>query len=465
MLFSSPPFFGFFAVYLLLHLLLPGAWRLPLIIIGSTIFYSYWNYNLVGFPYLLLGIGIVGTWWLVNAPNQLARRRRMLVTVTALLLPLIFFKYSRFLISETLGADVASSLFQGPLPLPLGISFITFTLIGYAVDVYRRAVPLERRSSLLTGAVMFFPHLIAGPVVLPRQLIYQLEAPRSLRWGVVRPALLIFTVGLIKKLVFADQISTVVNPVFNEAGPWTSLDYLLAVYGFSLQIYCDFSGYSDMAIGLAMLLGVKLPRNFEQPYTAQSIVEFWQRWHITLSNWLRDYLYIPLGGNRYGIVKQVRNVIITMALGGLWHGANWTFLLWGLAHGGVIALFHVVRHFGWHRSLGALPGWFRVVLTFHFVTLTWILFRAKSVEEAWRVLEGCLAASPGNIEDFLTAHPFPLGLLVVFFLTHRLDNLTRMRALARKAPMELFWPMIVVLWILAITISAGSSAAFIYFDF
>jgi alginate O-acetyltransferase complex protein AlgI len=465
MLFSTPAFFIFFACYYCLHRWLPTRLRLPLILAGSTFFYAYWDVRYLAFPYALLALAIVGTWWLSRAADTGARRFRLGVVIAALLAPLIFFKYANFLYNDVFGFLCPADGKLHNIGLPLGISFVTFTLIGYAVDIYQYKVPWEKRVPLLASAVMFFPHLIAGPIVLPRQLIGQMERPRSASQVNYSSALLIFSVGLVKKLVFADQIATVVNPVFNEAVSWNSLDYLLAMVGFSMQIYCDFSGYSDMAIGLAMLLGVRLPRNFDRPYVSRSVVEFWQRWHITLSSWLRDYLYIPLGGNRSGLAYQLRNVMVTMALGGLWHGARWTFVFWGLAHGVFIALCHVFRRQGGQRLTQLVPDWAKVAGMFGFITFTWVLFRAQSLADCYRVLEGPFTAPWPDIAAFATTRQFPLLLLVIFALTHRFDNITRIRVLARRTPQELLWPVIAFLWALAITISAGSSAEFIYFDF
>jgi alginate O-acetyltransferase complex protein AlgI len=486
MLFSSLPFFVFFLVYLVFHVTVPGRWRLALIILGSTFFYGYWDYRFIPLPFCLLAVAHLGVWWMDVAADPNARRRRLFVTIGLLLLPLVFFKYVNFLYRDVYGLILPMG--QSPVPvelafgwtltlfptadklldviLPLGVSFVTFTFIGYAVDVYRRQEKREGRLELLASAVMFFPHLIAGPVVLPKQLMWQMESPRMrLRRRQVLAAVMIFTVGLVKKLIFADQLATMVNPVFKGAGNWSSCDYVLAVVGFSVQIYCDFSGYSDMAIGIARLLGVKLPRNFERPYMAASIVEFWQRWHITLSNWLRDYLYIPLGGNRGGIWRQVRNVMITMALGGLWHGARWTFVMWGLAHGTIIALTHLSRHWGWRDTFKKLPRPFWVVLTFSLVTLAWIPFRAETTADAWRVFSGMFLAPMPDLSEFAATRAFPLLLVFAFLLTHRYDYITRVRVFARRTPVEIGWAAIMVLLTLSVFVSAGGSADFIYFDF
>jgi alginate O-acetyltransferase complex protein AlgI len=271
-------------------------------------------------------------------------------------------------------------------------------------------------------------------------------------------------VGLVKKLIFADQIGEIVDPVFNSgnAAPG-ALDALLAIYGFSMQIYCDFSGYTDMAIALALLLGVRLPNNFLRPYAAASLVEFWRHWHITLSFWLRDYLYIPLGGNRNGRVAEIRNILITMVLGGLWHGANWTFVIWGLLHGVGLVLVHLKS-----RLLGdrfRLPKFVAVLITFHFVTFAWILFRAPNLHKAGQVMVAPFRGTWPNVGSFIGQNAFFLILIAVIMVSHPYDDHRRIRAFVRYARAEVLWPLLGLLWILAITLSQGSSAKFIYFDF
>lgn len=485
MLFSSLPFLIFFAVYFTLHLLVPSRWRTFLIIAGSTIFYGYWDWRFTPLPFMLLAVASLGASWMDRTASQSSRKWRLAFVVSLLLLPLLFFKYANFLyrdvylpffpapVSEPISLvgpfDLSVTFFPSPdkvisTVLPLGISFITFTFIGYVADIYRR-VEGEERLEHLTSAVMFFPHLIAGPVVLPKQLVWQMKRPpvsaSEKQW---RGAALIFAVGLFKKLVLADQIALAVNPVFRDPGSWTAPDYLLAVFGFSMQIYCDFSGYSDMAVGISRFLGVRLPKNFERPYLSASPAEFWQRWHISLSSWLRNYLYIPLGGNRCGLGRQIFNIMITMALGGLWHGARWTFVVWGVAHGAAIAITHVLRRFRGASPSGA-PKEFAVVAVFLFVTITWIPFRAESLSEAWRVLSGCFSAPLGNLEAFASKNAFFLGLLAFFFLTHRYDNLVRIRAFARKSSPELGWMAAMMIFVVAAAFGLGGSAEFIYFDF
>lgn len=467
MLFSSPAFFGFFALYLLCHLLTPAHYRLLLIIVGSTIFYAYWNPWYVGVPYLLIVIAFVGVRVMDAGPEHATRRRRLVVLLIVLLAPLVFFKYANFLYQSVVApwSPAGAPRTVVNVPLPLGISFITFSVIAYVVDVYRGTFPVERRLKQLVAYVVYFPHLIAGPILRPHELIAQLGAARRVTAGRVKLGATLFTVGLVKKLVVADQLSTVVERVYGNAAGLVAADYVLAIYAFSGQIYCDFSGYTDMAIGIAIVLGVRLPNNFDRPYLAASVSEFWRRWHITLSRWLRDYLYVSLGGNRTGFPKQMRNVMITMALGGLWHGANWTFVIWGVIHGAGIVLSHVARrvtHGGAGLTVPAVVG---TLVTFHFVTLAWVFFRAPDVGTAWRILSGPVAGPWSDLAAFASSNAFLLLLLGLFLAAHPVDRHARFRLFVRKMPSVVVWSVIVLLWVLAITVSAGSSAKFIYFDF
>jgi alginate O-acetyltransferase complex protein AlgI len=462
MLFSSPAFFVFIACFLVAYAVVPPRLRLAAIIAGSTVFYAWWRVEYVFVPF---GLALLGYWGAlaVSPPGAPGRRRRarLAVVLFALFLPLAVVKYFDFVSRDVVGAALGAPTPTLGLALPLGISFVTFTVCAYVVDVYRGAFPAERRLSRLLGFVLFFPHLIAGPILRPRELIPQLSDLRSLAGARATLAASIFTLGLVKKLVFADQISGVVDAVYS--GHATSgLDCWLAIYGFSMQIYCDFSGYSDMAIGIAMLLRIRLPNNFARPYSSASIAEFWRRWHITLSHWLRDYLYIPLGGNRHGRAREVANLIVTMALGGLWHGANWTFVCWGLVHGLALSARRIA---GLPPSRSRWARWISVVATFHFVAFSWILFRAPDLETARRVAAGALAGPSTAAVAFIQGHAFALLLLLVFLATHRLDSHARVRIAVSRLPRKVVWLALLGLWMLAITVSQGSSANFIYFDF
>jgi D-alanyl-lipoteichoic acid acyltransferase DltB (MBOAT superfamily) len=368
---------------------------------ASLVFYGAWR------PvYLLLLLASITANFSLGLIMDNPRWRRPvgLAGVALNLALLCYFKYANFLVGNV---DVltGSSI---PLPniiLPLGISFFTFQQIAYLVDVMRDA-PVERDPLSYTLFVSFFPHLIAGPLVHHKEMIPQFKRERSGRSAVLAArGIAIFIAGLFKKVVIADSLAQFVTPVFQQAdsGGLVPAQWAwLATLSYTLQIYFDFSGYSDMAIGLALMFGIRLPVNFRSPYRALSIIDFWRRWHITLSRFLRDYLYIPLGGNRRGSVRRYLNLLITMLLGGLWHGAGWNFPLWGGLHGFYLAINHVWRE---RRNVGNKAprtpaahamAW---LLTFAAVTLAWIFFRATTLDGAFRMLGG-LFGSQGDGKAF-----------------------------------------------------------------
>ena len=339
MTFPTIEFAAFFVVVFVLSWLLmphPRLWR-PFILAASYFFYGWvdprWVLLLVGSTLVTTFAGQV----IARSPSETTRRRALWGAIGFDLALLGTFKYLGFFVSsmdDALdGVGLGSPLPLVQIVLPIGISFFTFQAISYVVDVHRRET---RAASLGDVAILqgFFPHLVAGPIVRANELIPQLRTPRDPRLVLAGPGLFLVVGGLIKKTVVADELARrVVDPVFNDPAAHSGLETALAIYGFAAQIYCDFSGYTDMAIGLALLLGFVLPQNFDRPYLATSLRVFWHRWHMTLSRWLRDYLYIPLGGNRDGPRRTYRNLMLTMLLGGLWHGAAWPFVIWGGIHG------------------------------------------------------------------------------------------------------------------------------------
>jgi alginate O-acetyltransferase complex protein AlgI len=468
MLFSSPVFFGFFVIYFLFHLITPRRARIVLIIVGSTIFYAWWKVSYVWLPYLLMAIAYLGVLWIEAAAEERTRKQRLFVTIVTLFIPLVFFKYTDFLYRDLFGPLFGIHDKILDLPLPLGVSFVTFTLTAYVVDIYKGTFKDRVSATTLTGYVLFFPHLIAGPILRPIELIPQLRRPRSALSAHFYAGLAIFTIGLVKKLVFADQIAAVVDAAY-KADVLSAPQAWLAIYGFSMQIYCDFSGYTDMAIGLALVIGIRLPNNFLRPYGAYSLIDFWRRWHITLSFWLRDYLYIPLGGNRGGRLRTYVNMIITMTLGGLWHGASWTFVIWGVLHGVGVAFVHLVRDLLRRAGFKGQPLWWNVVgivLTFHFVAFLWVFFRAPTLDKARSVLAAAFAG--GNWQttgQIISAQSGTVLLLAVFAVLHAFDDHRMIKLAIRRIRPEIVLPLIVLLWALAMTLSHGTSAKFIYFDF
>lgn len=465
MLFSSAIFFLFFIVFYTIHLASPKSIRLFIIIIASTVFYGYWNLSYVWIPHFLALVTFFGALWLDNAEISWQRKSRFILVLLMLLSPMIFFKYTNFICQQILAFD------KKPLDLllPLGISFVTFSLIAYIAEVYKKNHAAEKNLGNLMAYTLFFPHLIAGPILKPAELIPQFEnltksfRPKRFVYGMT-----LFSFGLLKKLVFADPLASVVQSVYSSPAHLSSVQYLLAMYGFSVQIYCDFSGYTDMAMGIAYILGISLPNNFSHPYTSQSIIEFWRRWHITLSTWLKDYIYIPLGGSQRGLRKQSLNLLITMAIGGLWHGANWTFLLWGFFHGFFIAINHYlikIARFSFFKQLPKIPRWIKIIFVFHLVTILWVFFRAPNFQSAWMILTGPFTATTIAPSGYVMDNLFPLILMVIFFFLHRLDDHRRIYWFSRKKFLTVVLPSIFFIWLIAVTISVGSSAKFIYFDF
>ncbi len=393
MLFNSFAFLlGFLPVALLLHWLaerFQPRWRLPLLAVLSFVFYGYWDWRFIP----LLALSILLNWLIAEA--FLRTKRAVLITLAIMLnlAVLALFKYFNFF------ADLAAMVPGLPAPkldlaLPLGISFFTFHHVMYLTDLRRGEAP---RYDLVRYAlyIAFFPQVLAGPLVRWREIMHQFdERPYGRADAVERVArgLMLLTAGLAKKVLLGDPLAEYANPVFAAAAAGQAISLAeawQAVLAFTFQIYFDFSGYTDMALGLALLFGIVLPQNFDVPYRSTSIQDFWRRWHMTLSRFLRDYLYIPLGGSRHGLPLQVWALFATMALGGLWHGAGLTFVAWGVAHG--LAL---IAALFWRRAGLPMPAMLGWLLTFVFVALCWVLFRATSFDAAIAIYKGLFGFGP-----------------------------------------------------------------------
>jgi len=396
-LFPTPTFAIFFLVVLPLSWLLMPRQRLwlPFMLCASYVFYGWWNWRYV---FLLAGSTVANQVFAVaiyRSGREPVRRLLVAAAVAANLSVLGYFKYSGFFVSSlenalaSLRIPVASSVVTAALPV--GISFYTFMAISYVVDTYRgefEPTSFRRFAVYLS----FFPHLVAGPIVRARELVPQIATRRDPRRVETSRAFQLILTGLFFKVVIANHLAThIVDDVFAAPDRHSSLEVLAAVYGYAVQIFADFYGYTNIAIGVALLLGFEFPQNFAAPYTAVSIQDFWRRWHMTLSRWLRDYVYIPLGGNRKGRLITYRNLLLTMLLGGLWHGAAWTFVAWGGIHGLALAVERLVGDVRHARGLPdppdtALRRWACRLLTFHVVCLAWIFFRADSFARAADVI-------------------------------------------------------------------------------
>lgn len=473
MLFNSLTFVAFFAIVLGLHNAPWGSWRLKKIqlLVASYLFYAAWNPPFI----LLLWISTFVDWHAAKriqaAGNQAGRRAWMLVSVFANLGILGYFKYGGFLLENWVALVRAVGLdWQAPawsIVLPVGISFYTFQTMAYSLDVYlRRAEPAE---SLLDFSlfVTFFPQLVAGPIVRPTDLVPQFAQkpePQSGRflWG-----LSLMVLGMFEKIVIADgALAPAADAVFGakEALAWT--DAWLGTLAFSGQIFCDFAGYSTTAIGASLALGFSLPDNFRYPYAAVGFSDFWRRWHLSLSTWLRDYLYVPLGGNRKGPGRTYVNLMLTMLLGGLWHGASWTFVVWGGLHGTYLAVERFLRErIGPNRVSQTLPFQIALaMLTYFLVNVTWVFFRARQFDTAWRMIGSMLTFGDGARVLTTATVVIVGGTVFAILLVHGLMRERRIEDVAAAAP---WWVTAVIVGALLFVtmITQGSDDAFIYFQF
>jgi D-alanyl-lipoteichoic acid acyltransferase DltB (MBOAT superfamily) len=403
MLFPTIDFAIFFAVVFLLSWLLtpfPRRWKI-FMILASYVFYGWWDLHFVFLLAAATSVAQLGAVAIQRTDAPVLRKAVLWATVAMELGLLGWFKYYDFFAVNV--ANVLHGMGIGaPLPLlqvtlPVGISFFTFMALSYVIDVYRR--DLERASWLdFATYLSFFPHLVAGPIVRGSELLPQIRRRRDPRTVDFSRAAYLIMAGLFKKVVLSSFLaSSIVDPVFNNPGQHSSVEILVAIYGYAVQIYADFSGYTDIAIGVALLLGFRFPDNFDSPYAARTLQDFWRRWHMTLSRWLRDYLYIPLGGNRGSRLSTYRNIMITMVLGGLWHGAAWTFVMWGTIHGVGQVTGHWRRSRREARGLEPLPDgrWDRVaqrIVTFNVVCLAWVFFRSDSFSTALTLLHRLFTA-------------------------------------------------------------------------
>jgi alginate O-acetyltransferase complex protein AlgI len=471
MIFTQPVFFAFFALTFGVHWALENARSRKLWLLAmSYVFYGYWDVRFVGLIVLCtvfdyaIGLLLART----DAPG---RRHALIAASLCMNLGLLgFFKYYGFFVDSAL-ALLKSLDFRVSIPLlkvvlPAGISFFTFQTMSYTIDVYRRQLEPQRNFLDFALFVGFFPQLVSGPIVRASQFLPQLTMPRVLANVDVRRALALFAVGYFKKACVADNIAAAIDPVFNHPTSYTGAERTLSALLYSVQIYCDFSGYTDMALGAAALLGYELAVNFRAPYFSVSVREFWQRWHISLSTWLRDYLYIPLGGNRGGAVYAARNMMITMLLGGLWHGANWTFILWGFLHGAALAVHRLWLSRPRARASAApAPSWktgLSWLATFSWVVLCFTIFRCPNIHSAFEflIVRTARGRTVGPSLDWWVVIAL-LAAAHYFCFRHR-------EAIKRQVvslPDLAFYPALGGAAALLLSLTPAKAAPFIYFQF
>jgi alginate O-acetyltransferase complex protein AlgI len=466
--FSSESFlFLFLPVFLVVYYLTPLRFRSYPILAGSYLFYAWWRVDFLGLLFLTTCFAYV-------VGQQIAKHRGTSLGKTFLVIGAVgclgvlgVFKYLNFFIDSfatLLGTDPAGLGIHWHLILPIGISFYIFQALSYLIDVYRGDATADAKFVDFAAFIALFPQLIAGPILRYKDLEDQFRE-REHSVELFCDGLMRFLIGLGKKVILADAVAPLADLAFATENPGMALAWAGAA-AYTLQLYFDFSGYSDMAIGLGKMMGFRFLENFRFPYISLSITEFWRRWHISLSNWLRDYLYISLGGNRKGVARTYANLILVMVLGGLWHGANWTFVLWGLWHGGLLA---AERFVGWDRT--AKTYWYALPLTLTFVLIGWVMFRATHVGEAFEVYGGMIGMN-GLIGDpavwaSVTRESLALALLAAFvvYLEPRIDVYFAAHNQSGGVQLAATMAVLVIGAVTILKLAEQSFSPFLYFQF
>ena len=470
MIFNTPIFFWFFCIFILFYgfVFLKQTPRVYLILVGSLVFYGAWNYSFIP---LLVGSGVADYFIaqaIYKASTQTNKKRWIVLSLGINLGILALFKYADFVLLSV--ADLLSAIGYNASTstlswvLPVGISFYTFQSLSYTIDVYRGDMKPRKGLVEFIAALSFFPQLVAGPILRARQILPQMHAIALPEWVSVKHGFLLITVGLIKK-TGADLLAIPAQTAFEATGPVSTLELWTGVLAFAGQIYGDFSGYTDIAIGIALILGFRIPLNFRVPYFAVSPVDFWRRWHISLSSWLRDYLYISLGGNRNN--HRTRNVFLTMLLGGLWHGAAWTFVAWGAFHGAIITATHYLASLStfdrFNQSNSKALALLKWAITFYLILIGWVFFRATDISSAVDIII--------NLHVFDSAIVMGTHALSIFIITtvwillvHIMDYYVIKGADKLESKPWLFWLLMILGQALCLFIGEPSNE-FIYFQF
>ena len=475
MLFNSNAFYVFLPIVFVIYWAMPQKYRWGILFVSSYYFYMSWNVKYVFLILLTTVVSYVAALVIERTPDKRKKKWCLAGALIISLGVLFFFKYFNFLSHSV--TDLLSSLaipvneFTLYLMLPVGISFYTFQTLSYVIDVYRGEVKATRHFGKYATFISFFPQLVAGPIERTRNLLPQIEEEHTFDCDKAIAGAKMIAWGFFKKIAIADTIAVYVDLVYEQLPDFQGFALVIATVLFAFQIYCDFSGYSDIAVGVAKLLDIDLMTNFSSPYWASSIKEFWSRWHISLSTWFKDYVYIPLGGNRVKPLRQKLNLMVTFLVSGLWHGANWTFVLWGAIHG----LGQVVENL-WTKGKKKKRTWYGVLFTFVFVCFAWIFFRANSVSDVGYVLthmfagmsqpltyitEGILAFRGTGLSNLLTALLCILILLVYDYLDLKKDVWERLGSLKKPVRYAIYF---LLLFIVLYSRKLGEYE-FVYFQF
>jgi len=483
MLFNSVTFLIFFAITIILYYILPLKIKWMLLLFASCVFYMWWRPKFI----ILILVSSFSNYFLsgcINVSDTSKSKKIFLVISLVINFGLLFvFKYAVFInhsfmeLYAYLGMEYPIDDFD--IVLPMGISFFTFQAAGYTIDVYKKRIKPELNFFKFMLYLMFFPQLVAGPIERAENLFKQLFAHHKFNTVNISSGIKFMIMGYFKKVVIADRIAVLVDSVYNSPDDFGGIAYILATLFFTFQIYCDFSGYSDIAIGCAKTFGIDLMQNFNRPYLSKNIKDFWRNWHISLSSWFRDYVYIPLGGSKCSLIKKYRNIMITFFLSGLWHGANWTFVIWGGLHGFYQVIGDIKNKvFKTDKPQFFLFTFFRVIITFAIVAFAWIFFRANTVSDAFHIA-GNLFSDIKNITDpqyvynvlnsvglsvYEIAMSFCLILFLMFIELFEKSNVIHYVLNSRPFIFRFVFYYIVVVAILALGVF-GNDTAFIYFQF
>ena len=474
MLFNSLSYMAFLPVVFIIYWLIPSKYRKWLLLVASYYFYMSWDAKYVVLILFTTAVSYIAA--LCLEKKKTGKKYILVGAAIICLSVLFFFKYFNF---ASVSISTVFSKFAIPLSpitlhlvLPVGISFYTFQTLSYVIDVYRGDVPAEKNFFTYATFISFFPQLVAGPIERTSNLLPQIKADHIFDCETALDGAKRMLWGYYKKLVIADNVGIYVDTVYKNLGGYTGFDFLLVIFLFTIQIYCDFSGYSDIAIGTAKLLDIRLMDNFKSPYLSASVKEFWSRWHISLSTWFRDYVYIPLGGNRCSKIRQMRNLLITFLLSGLWHGANWTFVIWGGIHGIAQILEKLGANFLGRIRENKVGHAISVLVVFLFCNIAWVFFRARSLQDAIYVL---MRAFGGVLDgrNYWSSQLMPRSqfLLLLFYISilfvyDFIDYCSGVRQWMEKKSTVIQWGILIIVGLMVVFCSKkGVAAEFVYFQF
>lgn len=485
MLFNSFEFLLFFPIVTLLYFILPYKYRWLLLLIASCVFYTAFIpvYILILFFTIIIDY-VAG----IKIESAVGKQKKwfLILSIIANVGVLAVFKYYNFFIENTNALLESLHITTHPLPylgiiLPIGLSFHTFQAMSYTIEVYRGHQKAERHFGIYALYVMYYPQLVAGPIERPQNVIHQFKEHHDFDYARVTDGLKLMAWGMFKKVVVADRLAPYVNMMYAHPENYSGIVLLTGMIFFSVQIYCDFSGYSDIAIGSSKVMGINLMENFRQPYFSRSISEFWKRWHISLSTWFRDYVYIPLGGNRVSSFKIYRNILIVFLLSGFWHGANWTFIIWGGLHGIFLIAFDTSKNIRAKvkNTLGikddsTINNIISVVFTFSLVTVAWVFFRGNSVEQAMHILRNSfdLSATPSMVKAQFeqlgftgTTALLTVAVVVFLFVIDRIQTKKDILMYVTGKSWPMRWAIYYIIIFSIILLGVWGNQQFIYFQF